>query len=579
MTAGVQSFEPGAAYLPSPPSNAGSQSKADAKGPDPGGEASDFQREMDLQHASPEPKSNGRPEKGSAKNAGKKQNLRADRASDNTKAKGKDDAATVPVAVTPAQVVEPQRQILPITFASPPLDETTDDAAQADASQGEATQEAVSQDTALSNISNKVSNDIVLQPAVSQNVMPAKEPSEASLAPAAQNELIPAKTEQNDGVDKNPTVAPQKPVAIFKSVATDGAREVAPPESKDPQSTPQPAAGPLTTVVTNPIITAPIAINQPATGQPAAPSQPPTYQIQPVSQPELQAPELKPLEPAPAAAPQKVEDAPTPTGPSALAFAVRLTAVQQPQQSDPTTLKNPAPPVSGSDAAVATRIPVRYAATAQIISQITRQITPQITPRPEQKSEGDLESQVDTKYVGPALDSSARPDFVVPGPPATNDTAKSSQSQPTPDPLPNSRTERIIEPPAAPPTSSRDIRVQVPDNNGGLTQVRFLETGGEVRVSVRTADTGLAQSLRSHLNDLSLKLAEGGVPAELWKPASSGAASQNEQHQPDREGRGSEGRHSGSHSGGQSGSQRDQQDQQDRPAWLEEMEASLLARK
>src|SRR6185369_16214934 len=128
--------------------------------------------------------------------------------------------------------------------------------------------------------------------------------------------------------------------------------------------------------------------------------------------------------------------------------------------------------------------------------------------------------------------------------------AKSSQSQPTPEPLPTPGTERIIEPPVAAPTSSRDIRVQVPDNNGGSTQVRFLETGGEVRVSVRTADTGLAQSLRSHLNDLSLRLAEGGVPAEIWKPAASSAASQNDQHQQDREGRGSDGRQSGSNSGG-----------------------------
>ena len=74
MTAGVQSFEPGAAYLASPPSSPSSQGKADGKGTgaQPGGEASDFQSEMDLQDAAPEPKSTGHPEKGSAKNAGKK---------------------------------------------------------------------------------------------------------------------------------------------------------------------------------------------------------------------------------------------------------------------------------------------------------------------------------------------------------------------------------------------------------------------------------------------------------------------------------------------------------------------------
>jgi hypothetical protein len=128
--------------------------------------------------------------------------------------------------------------------------------------------------------------------------------------------------------------------------------------------------------------------------------------------------------------------------------------------------------------------------------------------------------------------------------------------------------ERMIDPPAAPPTSARDFRVQVPDNNGGSTQVRFVESGGEVRVSVRTADAGLAQNLRTHLNDLNQRLADGGIPAEFWKPAASAASSQNDQQQPNREGRGSGGQESSGH-----GEPQDRRDK--RPAWLEEMEASL----
>jgi len=137
---------------------------------------------------------------------------------------------------------------------------------------------------------------------------------------------------------------------------------------------------------------------------------------------------------------------------------------------------------------------------------------------------------------------------------------------------PTARTERIIEPPAAPPTSAHDIRVRVPDNNGGSTQVRFVESGGEVRVSVRTADEGLAQNLRTHLNDLTQRLADGGMPAEFWKPASQTASPEDNRSQPDhsqanRDGRGSGGQHAG---------QDAQQDGgQERPAWLEEMEASL----
>jgi hypothetical protein len=158
--------------------------------------------------------------------------------------------------------------------------------------------------------------------------------------------------------------------------------------------------------------------------------------------------------------------------------------------------------------------------------------------------------------------------MVVPRIEVAREAPPSSGSPASQQAAPTARTERVIEPPAAPPTSANDIRVQVPDHNGGSTQVRFVESGGEVRVSVRTADEGLAQNLRSHLNDLSQRLSDGGIPAEIWKPGSSAASSQNNQPQPDREGRGS----GGQQSGGQGG-QQDRQEQ--RPAWLEEMETSL----
>ena len=111
--------------------------------------------------------------------------------------------------------------------------------------------------------------------------------------------------------------------------------------------------------------------------------------------------------------------------------------------------------------------------------------------------------------------------------------------------------------------------MQVPDNNGGSAQVRFVESGGEVRVSVRTADEGLAQNLRTHLNDLTQRLSDGGMPAEFWKPAANAAPSQNDsQQQFQQDGRGS----GGQGSGGQDGQP---DSRQKRPAWLDEMEASL----
>jgi hypothetical protein len=266
---------------------------------------------------------------------------------------------------------------------------------------------------------------------------------------------------------------------------------------------------------------------------------------QPVLRAELKLPDAATPEPV-AATVRKTADS-AQSSPSALAFAARMTAVpQKGGQPDP---ENPSQPAAVPGSPTPARIPVRYAATAQI-----------------------LQNDELNKDAGPALDRSvrtdARTDMVVPRIEISRDAASSSGSAATQQSVPTARQERIIEPPPAPPTSANDNRVRVPDNNGGSTQVRFVESGGEVRVSVRTADEGLAQNLRGHLNDLTQRLADGGIPAEIWKPGSTAASSQNNQPQPDREGRGS----GGQQSGGQNG-QPDHQER--RPAWLEEMETSL----
>ena len=245
-----------------------------------------------------------------------------------------------------------------------------------------------------------------------------------------------------------------------------------------------------------------------------------------------------------AAAIQEKEDSPR-SSPSALAFAARLSAV--PQTTNEAVPDNPSKPPADAGSQMPVRVPVRYAATSQILRD--DDIGPKQNP-------------------GSATERSARTDMVLPRIEAAGEAASNSGRAAPQQVVPTARLERVIEPPAAPPASAHDIRVRVPDNNGGSTQVRFVESGGEVRVSVRTADEALAQNLRGHLNDLTQRLTDAGIPAETWKPGSAASSSQNNQHQPDREGRGSGGQ--------QSGGQGEQPDrQQKRPAWLEEMEASL----
>jgi len=80
----------------------------------------------------------------------------------------------------------------------------------------------------------------------------------------------------------------------------------------------------------------------------------------------------------------------------------------------------------------------------------------------------------------------------------------------------------------------------------GRVDVRVTDRAGEVRVEVRTPDIRLAGALRADLPELAARIEQTGYHAETWQPlasslergriAESGAASQNMQEQPQREG-------------------------------------------
>ena len=80
-----------------------------------------------------------------------------------------------------------------------------------------------------------------------------------------------------------------------------------------------------------------------------------------------------------------------------------------------------------------------------------------------------------------------------------------------------SSTQAVAEPPATLPLKPHaiDIRVGGPDSQG--VDVRVSQRAGDVQVTVRTPDTGLAQSLRDHLPELSDRLSQTGVHNEIWQ--------------------------------------------------------------
>lgn len=119
------------------------------------------------------------------------------------------------------------------------------------------------------------------------------------------------------------------------------------------------------------------------------------------------------------------------------------------------------------------------------------------------------------------------------------------------------------------PSSLRDFRVSLSDERGGATEVRFQNAGGEIRVSVRTPDSGLAQTLRGGLEELSLRLGGPGIQSEVWRPGAELSFQQNDSSHPSLDPN-----QSGSDGNGSPKGRRDHP-QQDQPRWLQEMEASI----
>jgi len=493
--AGVQTND-SAAYLP-PPSTSTPDAKGtgaagkpatDAPATNAQGAPSDFQSELELQQSGAQQTAPQQTEskvlpKADPGRPGKKRNV--------------PDGANL-AAVTPVQISEPQKQILPLALALAPPQEPAqpqdnsklDDNAKAD---GKATPDQTAQQ--LSEVqqpaSLKQSAKLRQSLQAPQNLIPVSNGSPATAA--------------------DPGNVSGLPLPPVPSVTQDTSERQEGKKTEDSASS----------------------------------------NSQPVSLADLKLP-ATPAEQVSSGVQETLDRAAA--SPSALAFAARMSAAQQ--KTDQPVATNPVPSLAVSGSQTSTQIPVRYAATAQII-QSAALGTQQEGPKKDAASSD-----------GPARPD-ARTDMVLPQLETVSQSAASSGSTAPQQTAPPARAESVIEPPAAPPTSSHDIQVRVPDNNGGSTQVRFVESGGEVRVSVRTADEGLAQNLRTHLNDLTQRLSDGGMPAEIWKPASNAASSQNDsQQQFQQDGRGS----GGQGSGGQNG----QQDrQQKRPAWLDEMEASL----
>jgi hypothetical protein len=68
------------------------------------------------------------------------------------------------------------------------------------------------------------------------------------------------------------------------------------------------------------------------------------------------------------------------------------------------------------------------------------------------------------------------------------------------------------------PDGLRALRVQFTGDNNQRVDVRLGNSGGDLRVSVRSADAALVQTLQDNMSELTSRLGEQHFHTEVWMP-------------------------------------------------------------
>ena len=119
-----------------------------------------------------------------------------------------------------------------------------------------------------------------------------------------------------------------------------------------------------------------------------------------------------------------------------------------------------------------------------------------------------------------------------------------------------------------------NVQVRLQGENNQRVDVRLVDNNGELRVSVRTSDANLAQSLGERIPELTSGLDSQRLHSEVWTPPvaaadrtqsspSSSSTSHSENSSPSNY---------SSNSGGQGGNSRGQNGNPKQPDWLDELE-------
>jgi len=116
-------------------------------------------------------------------------------------------------------------------------------------------------------------------------------------------------------------------------------------------------------------------------------------------------------------------------------------------------------------------------------------------------------------------------------------------------------------------TQVRDVHMQLTGSENQRVDVRVLDRGGELRVSVRADDPSLVRSLQDNMADLSTRLDQAHFRSEIWTPRTEAVSRSDSSSTNGRT------LSNGNESFGQNGQGRQQNGRQNQqPAWMDDFE-------
>ncbi len=149
--------------------------------------------------------------------------------------------------------------------------------------------------------------------------------------------------------------------------------------------------------------------------------------------------------------------------------------------------------------------------------------------------------------------------------------AQATGTKPADSPAASKPTDIDPQPESIPQNTVNNVHLHLTGDNNQRVDVRLVDYNGELRVSVRTGDTNLAQSLQERMPELTSRLDTQHFRSEIWTPSIAGAT-KTETNGSSFSGANAGGSANYGDNTGRQGNSRGQNGNSNQPDWLDEIE-------